>query len=194
MQDQDNARSIMTDANLPSPADILAFWRDAGMAKWYIKNDAFDAEVRHSFLGLWEAARAGELAEWEETDDGALALVIALDQFPRNMFRGDARTFSTDDQALAVAERAIARGADTRIEPNLIEFLYVPLMHSERLADQDRCIELFRTRGRPENLKFAEIHADIIRRFGRFPHRNLVLGRTTSAEEQAFLDTGGFAG
>ncbi len=184
----------MTDANPPSPADILAFWRDAGMSRWYIKNDAFDAEVRHRFLKLWEAAGAGELAEWEGTDDGALALVIVLDQFPRNMFRGDRRSFSTDEQALAVAERAIARGADTRIDPDLVEFLYVPFMHSERLADQNRCVELFRTRGRPENLKFAEIHADIIRRFGRFPHRNLLLGRTTSAEEQAFLDAGGFAG
>lgn len=179
---------------LPSPADVLAFWRAAGPDKWYIKNNAFDVEVSRRFLQLWEAAGAGELAEWEKTDDGALALVIVLDQFPRNMFRSHARTFSTDDQALAVAERAIARGADSRIEPDLVEFLYVPFMHSERLADQDRCIELFRTRGRPENLKFAEIHADIIRRFGRFPHRNLVLGRTTNAEEQAFLDAGGFAG
>ena len=184
----------MNDANLPSPADILAFWREAGMSKWYIKNDAFDAEVRRRFQRLWEAARGGELAEWEKTDDGALALVIVLDQFPRNMFRSDARTFSTDDQALAVAVRAIAGGADTRIEPDLVEFLYMPFMHSERLADQDRCIELFRSRGRPDNLKFAEIHADIIRRFGRFPHRNLVLGRPTSAEEQTFLDAGGFAG
>jgi uncharacterized protein (DUF924 family) len=184
----------MNDTNLPSPADILAFWREAGISKWYIKNDAFDAEVRRRFQRLWEAARDGELAGWEETDDGALALVIVLDQFPRNMFRGDARTFSTDDQALAVAVRAIAGGADTRIELDLVEFLYMPLMHSERLADQDRCIELFRARGRPDNLKFAEIHADIICRFSRFPHRNLVLGRTTSAEEQTFLDAGGFAG
>jgi uncharacterized protein (DUF924 family) len=164
------------------------------MAKWYIKNDAFDAEVRCRFRRLWEAARAGELTGWEETDDGAMALVIVLDQFPRNMFRGEVRCFSTDDQALAAAERAIASGTDTRIEPDLVEFLYVPFMHSERLADQDRCIELFRTRGRPENLKFSEIHADIIRRFGRFPHRNVLLGRTTSAEERAFLNAGGFAG
>ncbi len=184
----------MTDANLPSPADILAFWREAGMSKWYIKNDAFDAEVRRRFQRLWEAARNGKLTGWEKTDDGALALVIVLDQFPLNMFRGDAQTFSTDDQALAVAVRAIAGGADTRIEHDLVEFLYMPLMHSERLADQDRCIELFRARGRPENLKFAEIHADIIRRFGRFPHRNLVLGRTTRAEEQTFLAAGGFEG
>jgi uncharacterized protein (DUF924 family) len=181
-------------ASLPLPADVLAFWRKAGMAKWYTKDEAFDAEVRRRFLRLWEAAGAGELIAWETTDDGALALVIVLDQFPRNMFRGDARTFSTDDQALAVAARAIARGADTRIAPDLIEFLYMPFMHSERLADQDRCVALFRSRGRPENLKFAEVHADIIRKFGRFPHRNALLGRMTSAEEQAFLDAGGFAG
>src|SRR6185437_8808385 len=124
---------------------------------------------------------AGELASWEATDDGALALVIVLDQFLRNMFRGDARTFSTDANALDVASRAIARGADKRIDPDLVEFLYMPFMHSERLADQERCIALFRNGGRPDNVRFAEIHADIIRRFGRFPHRNEMLGRTTTA-------------
>jgi uncharacterized protein (DUF924 family) len=180
--------------SLPSPADILAFWREASGERWYTKDDAFDAEVRRRFLGLWEAARAGELAAWEETDDGALALVIVLDQFPRNMFRGDARSFSTDDSACAVADRALARGADTRIDSGLVEFLYMPFMHSERLVDQERCVALFRSRGRADNLKFAQVHADIIRRFDRFPHRNLLLGRTTSAEEQAFLDAGGFAG
>ena len=178
----------------PAPSAVLAFWRKAGKDKWYTKNEAFDAEVRQRFLGLWQRAAAGELASWETTDDGALALVIALDQFPRNMFRGDARTFSTDARALEVASRAIARGADKRIDPDLVEFLYMPFMHSERLADQERCIALFQNGGRPDNVKFAEIHADIIRRFGRFPHRNEVLGRATTAEEQAFLDAGGFAG
>jgi uncharacterized protein (DUF924 family) len=184
----------MPDSADIAPAGVLAFWREAGRERWYKRDAAFDTEVRARFLDLWQAAVAGELSSWEASDEGALALTIVLDQFPRNMFRGDARTFSTDDQALAVAVRAIAGGADTRIELDLVEFLYMPLMHSERLADQDRCIELFRARGRPDNLKFAEIHADIIRRFGRFPHRNLVLGRTTSAEEQTFLDAGGFAG
>jgi uncharacterized protein (DUF924 family) len=181
-------------ASIPSPADILAFWRAAGQNKWYTKDDAFDAEVRRRFLEVWQQAAAGQLASWEATDDGALALVIVLDQFPRNMFRGDARTFSTDDNARAVAERAIARGADKRIYPGLVEFLYTPFMHSERLADQERCIALFRNGGRPDNLKFAEVHADIIRRFGRFPHRNRMLGRMTSMEEQAYLEAGGFAG
>jgi uncharacterized protein (DUF924 family) len=184
----------MTTLSSSTPSAVLAFWRKAGKDKWYTKNEAFDAEVRQRFLGLWQQAAAGELASWETTDDGALALVIVLDQFPRNMFRGDARTFSTDARALDVASRAIARGADKRIDPDLVEFLYMPFMHSERLADQERCIALFQNGGRPDNVKFAEIHADIIRRFGRFPHRNEILGRATTAEERAFLDAGGFSG
>jgi uncharacterized protein (DUF924 family) len=110
------------------------------------------------------------------------------------MFRDDARTYSSDALALEAAHRAIARGADGRIEPDLLEFLYMPFMHSEHLADQLRCVELFRNTGSPENLKYAEDHADIIRRFGRFPHRNRILGRMTTPEEQAFLDQGGFSG
>jgi uncharacterized protein (DUF924 family) len=184
----------MSQSKSPTPADILAFWREAGSERWYKKDDAFDADVRRRFLDLWQQAAAGDLASWEVDDDGALALVIVLDQFPRNMFRGDARTFSTDAKAREVAARAIARGADTRIDPGLLEFLYMPFMHSEVLADQERCIALFRGGGRPDNVKFAEVHADIIRRFGRFPHRNAVLGRATTAEEQAFLDSGGFSG
>ena len=127
----------------------------------------------------------------KHTDDGALALVIVLDQFPRNMFRDDTRIYSSDALAREVAGRAIARGADVRIEPALLEFLYMPLMHSEDLADQLRCIELFRAR-HPDKLKYAEVHADIIRRFGRFPHRNRMLGRATTPQEQAFLDGADF--
>lgn len=186
--------SFMSQSASATPADVLAFWRAAGKDKWYTKDEAFDAEVRRRFLGLWQQAAADGLALWETTDDGALALVIVLDQFPRNMFRNDARTFSTDAKALEVASRAIARGADKRIDPGLVEFLYMPFMHSEQLADQERCIALFQSGGRPDNVKFAEIHADIIRRFGRFPHRNEMLGRTTTAAERAFLDSGGFAG
>jgi uncharacterized protein (DUF924 family) len=115
-----------------------------------------------------------------------------LDQFPRNMFRGRAEAFSSDAKARDVAGRAVARGADARIEPALLEFLYMPFMHSEHLPDQLRCVELFRAS--PDNLKYAEQHADIIRRFGRFPHRNRVLRRATTPEEQAFLDEGGFSG
>jgi uncharacterized protein (DUF924 family) len=176
-----------------TPAGILAFWRDAGPDRWYTRDDAFDAEVRRRFFGLWQRAAAGELSSWETSDDGALALVIVLDQFPRNMFRGDIRTYASDARAREVANRAIARGVDTRIDPALREFLYLPFMHSEHLADQLRCIELQRAAGHTESLKWAEHHADIIRRFGRFPHRNRLLGRTTTPEEQAFLDEGGFS-
>jgi uncharacterized protein (DUF924 family) len=182
----------MTGGDTTTPVEILTFWREAGRDRWYEKDDAFDAEVRHRYFDLWRKANAGELSSWEATDDGALALTIVLDQFPRNMFRGRAEAFSSDTKARDVARRAIARGADARIEPALLEFLYMPLMHSEHLPDQLRCVELFR--GSPENFKYAEQHADIIRRFGRFPHRNRVLGRATTPEEQAFLDEGGFSG
>ena len=177
-----------------TPADILAFWREAGRDRWYRQDGAFDDEVRRRYLGLWHEAAAGKLSSWEASDDGALALTIALDQFPRNMFRGDPRTYSSDAMAPEVADRAIDRGADTRIDPALLEFLYMPFMHSEHLPDQLRCVELFRRSGNTENLKYAEDHADIVRRFGRFPHRNRILDRGTTPEEQAFLDAGGFSG
>ena len=176
-----------------TPAEILAFWRDAGPARWYSRDDAFDAEVRRRFLGLWRRAAAGELSSWETSDDGALALIIVLDQFPRNMFRDDIRTYASDRVAREVAHRAVERGVDARIDGALREFLYLPFMHSEHLADQLRCIELSRAAGHTESLKWAEHHADIIRRFGRFPHRNGLLGRATTPDEQAFLDQGGFS-
>jgi uncharacterized protein (DUF924 family) len=184
--------AAMIDDDTPMPADVLAFWREAGRDRWYEKDDAFDAEVRQRYLGLWRRAAAGELSSWEASDDGALALTIVLDQFPRNMFRGSAEAFASDAKALEVASRAIARGTDMRIDPILLEFLYVPFMHSEELADQLRCVELFR--GSSDNLRYAEEHADIIRRFGRFPHRNRMLGRATTPEEQAYLEAGGFSG
>jgi uncharacterized protein (DUF924 family) len=184
----------MTGTREVAPEEILAFWREAGPARWYSKDAAFDDLVRTRFLALWEKATAGGLSSWEASDAGALALVIVLDQFPRNMFRDDARTYSSDPLALEVARRAIARGAGRRIEPELVEFLYMPFMHSEQLADQLRCVELFRDTAKPENLKYAQDHADIIRRFGRFPHRNRLLRRVTTPQEQAFLDQGGFSG
>jgi uncharacterized protein (DUF924 family) len=184
----------MTDARDFTPGEILAFWSEAGPDRWYTRDASFDAIIRSRFLLLWQKAAAGELSSWETSDDGALALVIVLDQFPRNMFRDDARTYSSDALAREVASRAIARGADKRVNGALLEFLYMPFMHSEHLADHQRCVDLFRKTGHSENLRYAEGHADIIRRFGRFPHRNRVLGRTTTPEEQAFLDQGGFSG
>jgi uncharacterized protein (DUF924 family) len=184
----------MTDAREVTPAEVLAFWREAGRERWYKRDDAFDAELRNRFLELWRKAIAGELWSWEATDDGALALAIVLDQFPRNMFRDDITAYSSDGPAREVAGRAVACGADQRVEPALQEFLYLPLMHSEHPADQLRCVELFQKAGNADNLKYAELHADIVHRFGRFPHRNRILGRTTTSEEQAFLDSGGFRG
>ncbi len=174
-------------------AEILAFWSEAGPKKWYAKDDAFDAEIRSRFAATHEAAKSGSLDGWAETPEGALALVIVLDQFPRNMFRDDARAFAAAAKAREIANAAIAKGFATRVAPPLDQFFFLPLMHSEHLADQDRCVAAF-TGGAPENRKYAEVHRDIIARFGRFPHRNAVLGRTTTPEEQAFLDEGGFAG
>jgi uncharacterized protein (DUF924 family) len=184
----------MSETSNVAPAGILAFWREAGRDAWYKRNDAFDAEVRRRYLSVWEQGAAGRLASWEASDDGALALVIVLDQFPRNIFRGTPEAFASDALAREVARRAIARGADSRIDPILLEFLYMPFMHSEHLPDQLHCVALFANTDNAENLKYAREHADIIQRFGRFPHRNRVVGRDTTEEEQAFLDNGGFAG
>ncbi|MET3337901.1 MULTISPECIES: DUF924 family protein [Bradyrhizobium] len=177
-----------------TPSGILAFWREAGRGRWYKRNDVFDAEVRRRFLALWQKAVAGEIASWEASDDGALALVIVLDQFPRNMFRGTPQAFASDALARDVARRAIDRGVDARVDPVLLEFLYLPFMHSEHLPDQLHCVALFQNTEKAENLQYAREHADIIQRFGRFPHRNRLLGRDSTEEEQAFLDKGGFAG
>jgi uncharacterized protein (DUF924 family) len=177
-----------------APADVLAFWRAAGPDKWFAKDEAFDAEIAARFGALWRAAANNEIASWETTPEGALALVIVLDQFPRNMFRGQARTYETDAVARAVADRALERGSDRMVPQLERQFFYLPLMHSEILADQERCLLLARALGDDEVTKYAEIHTDIVRRFGRFPHRNTMLGRATTPDEQAFLDAGGFAG
>ena len=176
-----------------SADDVLAFWREAGYDKWFNKDDAFDAAIREKFLSTYEAAAAGKLSAWEATGEGALALCIVLDQFPRNLFRGDARTYATDPVARAVANRALKRGYDQDVPAELRGFFFLPFMHSEELDDQERCVELYRAAG-SDDLKYAERHRDIIRRFGRFPHRNALLGRPTTPEEQAFLDEGGFKG
>ncbi|MBN8480825.1 MAG: DUF924 family protein [Xanthomonadales bacterium] len=172
---------------------VVAFWRDAGPARWFTKDPAFDARFRDRFLDLHERAAAGALDAWIESAHSALALVVLLDQFPRNAFRGSARMHATDADARRVAARIVDSGIDRDIEPELRVFCYLPFAHSEDLADQDRSVALMRTLG-SEALAHAEDHRDIIRRFGRFPHRNAVLGRSTTPAEQAFLDSGGFAG
>ena len=177
-----------------TPAEIVSFWREAGPDKWWDKDDVFDRTIRTKFLAVHETAVRGELAAWEDSAEGSLALVILLDQFPRNMFRDSARAFATDPQACALARRAIARGFDQAIDETLRLFFYLPFMHSEALADQDRCIALFTALGDAEQSNYAVIHRDVIAKFGRFPHRNRVLGRDTTSAERDFLDGGGFAG
>ena len=174
--------------------EVLAFWRAAGADRWFEKSDDFDRAIREKFLATYEAAARGELNEWEKTPEGALALVIVLDQFARNMFRNDPRAFAADPLALEIAKRALTSGYDGKVEHEFVPFLYMPFMHSENIADQRRCVDLFARYGDPNNTKYAEIHEEIIRRFGRFPHRNKVLGRSTTPEEQTFLDDGGFSG
>jgi uncharacterized protein (DUF924 family) len=179
---------------IATAADVLAFWRAAGEKKWFAKNDAFDADIKSRFLDTYEAAAAGKLSDWEATPESALALTLVLDQFPRNMFRRDARAFAADATARAVADRALARGFDRQVADELRMFFYLPFEHSETMADQDRCCALFKTLGNADLLHWAELHADIIRRFGRFPHRNAVLGRTTTPDEKTYLDNDGFSG
>lgn len=173
--------------------EVVAFWREAGPERWFNKDAAFDERFRSRFLETHYAAARGELDAWQAEPDGVLALLLMLDQFPRNVFRGCAHMYATDPLARRIAEAGIARGFDRAIEAELRLFCYLPFAHSEDLADQDRSVALMRTLG-AEPLEHAEGHRDIVRRFGRFPHRNAMLARTTRAEEQAFLDAGGFAG
>jgi uncharacterized protein (DUF924 family) len=187
-------RAPVQELSLPSAGDVLAYWRALGPQRWFMEDAAVDAEIRAKFEGLYTAALAGSLLDWDDDASGALAHVIVLDQFPRNMFRGNAAAFTAGPLARAAAGRAIAHGFDVEAANAERLFFYLPYMHSEALADQERCRELCLAAGDEDTLKWAELHADIIRRFGRFPHRNAVLRRVTTPEEQAFLDGGGFSG
>jgi uncharacterized protein (DUF924 family) len=178
----------MSGAEIASTADVVAFWRAAGPDAWFKKDATFDDEIRRRFLKTHEAAAAGRLSDWEHSADGALALLFLLDQFPRNMFRGQARMFASDPLARAIAAGAIVRGFDAQVDKEMRGFFYLPFEHSEDPADQARGVAFYKAIGDADGLKWAEVHADIIRRFGRFPHRNAALGRTTTPEEQAFLD------
>lgn len=182
---------------------ILSFWfSEAAKRHWFKSTDAFDAEIRAKFettamnlaaqLDGLKAASDAQLPEWEDTPDTALALIIALDQFPRNMYRGTPAAFAWDPLALAAAQRLVARGADLRIDQSRRQFAYMPFMHAEDLAAQERCVMLCDARLADNTIDHAIIHRDIIARFGRFPHRNAILGRITTPDEQAYLDEGGF--
>ncbi len=184
-----------TTAQAPhDPARVVEFWRAAGPARWFSKDDAFDREFRETFLASHEAAADGRLDDWSASPEGALALLILLDQFPRNAFRGSPRMYATDPIAREIADTAIDANYDTEVAPELRAFFYLPFMHSEDLADQERCVALCEEMGDANTLRHAREHRDIVQRFGRFPHRNAVLGRQSSDDEIAFLDAGGFSG
>ncbi|TIV37966.1 MAG: DUF924 family protein, partial [Mesorhizobium sp.] len=172
---------------------VTKFWRDAGEDAWFEKNDAFDTDFRSRFLELHYAAARRECDDWNAHAEGSLALMILLDQFPRNCFRGTGHMYVTDPLARHFADRAIAAGQDLELDEALRVFLYLPFEHSESLGDQKRSVELTAVRA-ANDLKYAEEHLEIIERFGRFPHRNRLLGRETTPEEQTFLDGGGFSG
>jgi uncharacterized protein (DUF924 family) len=178
-------------------AEVLAFWfgppgeRGKQQKRWFEKSEAFDREVRERFLPLYEEAAAGRLAHLKETAADCLALIVVLDQFPRNMFRGTPRAFATDAAALDAARHAVERGFDRALLPVERLFVYLPFEHSETLADQEKSCELTRPLDAyPETndiYRYAVLHRDIIRRFGRFPHRNAILGRASTPEEVEFL-------
>jgi uncharacterized protein (DUF924 family) len=179
---------------LPDPGEVIAFWQEAGPPKWYRKDEAFDGEIKRRFGALHKRAAPGELEGWAAEPEGALALLILLDQFSRNLFRGSPEAFAQDERARVVACHALDRGFDRKIDEPLRQFFYLPFMHSEGILDQERCVALCHSLADPGNLPFARDHERIIRRFGRFPHRNPVLGRHTTPAEAAFLDGGGFSG
>jgi len=173
--------------------DVVRFWQDAGPGLWFAKDPEFDCRFRERFLLSHEAAACGELAGWIASPYGALGLLLLLDQFPRNAFRGTPRMYDTDAMARTTAKAAIAAGHDRKVPIELRVFVYLPFGHSEDMADQDRSVALSLPLGE-QTFGHAEHHRDIVRRFGRFPHRNAILGRQTTADEQRFLDEGGFAG
>ncbi len=179
---------------MATPDEVIPFWRDAGAAKWFARDDAFDAEFRCRFEHAHHEAARGEYEAWMEKTDGALAAILLLDQFPRNCFRGSAHSYATDGLARRYAERAVVAGLDTQADASLRVFFYMPFEHSEALEDQDRCVSLVANLGNAEYTRFAKLHREIIVKFGRFPHRNAALGRDSTQEELEFLAKGGFSG
>lgn len=183
---------------MTSPQDILSFWLDeVGQKGWYEVKETVDADIRDRFMETWADANEGKFSLWLTYPSGALAYIILMDQFPRNMFRGQADAFASDRAALAAAKSAIERNWDLRIDEPARQFFYLPLMHSENLCDQDRCVRLMCERmpeTRENNLLHARAHREVIRQFGRFPYRNAALGRSDTPAESRFMADGGYGG
>lgn len=179
---------------MTQPAEIITFWRQAGPKRWFAADPGFDREVEARFGAAHRDAASGKLAAWEQDAEGALALLLLTDQFARNLYRHSAHAFATDAMARAIADRAMERGFDAATDPVMRQFFYLPLEHHEDAASQARAVALYEKLGDAKGLQYAHIHADIIARFGRFPHRNAVMGRISTPAEIAFLKDGGFAG
>lgn len=175
------------------PADVVAFWREAGTEKWFKKDAEFDRAIADRFAALHDDAASGRLNDWATTPEGALALILVLDQFSRNMFRGTPKAFAADELGCAIAHRAVEAGFDNLVPEEMRLFMYLPFEHTESIAEQERCVRLCHAFAFSV-LPYAREHERIIRRFGRFPHRNPILGRHMTPAEQAFLDNDGFAG
>lgn len=170
------------------PNDVLSFWFDElSPEDWWKKDDALDATIRKRFGGLHGRAAACELDSWRQTAERALAEIIVLDQFSRNIYRDSAQAFACDSLALALAQEAIVKGFDTKLQESRLAFLYMPFMHSESWVIHERAMELFKAPGLEHNLEFEIKHKEIIDRFGRYPHRNKLLGRVSTPEEKEFL-------
>lgn len=175
-----------------TPEEIIHFWaEEVGEARWFQSDPKLDSEIASRFGEAYASGRDGTLTAWEETPEGALALLLLLDQFPRNMFRGRAQAFATDAQVRAIAGRAIARGFDLEIAGDLRAFFYSPFMHSEHMPDQERCVTLVTERlgQHSHQYPYARAHRDVIAKFGRFPGRNAALGRTSTPAEIEFLNS-----
>ncbi|MBI5753414.1 MAG: DUF924 domain-containing protein [Hydrogenophilales bacterium] len=173
-----------------SPQDILDFWfAEAMRSKWFASTPQLDVAIRDKYEHVWEAALRGGLDGWLNSPEGCLALAIILDQLPLNMFRGTAKRFASEAKSREVARHAIDQDFDKQLDPARLAFLYMPFMHSENLADQDLSVELFEAAGLENNLRFAKHHREIVRRFGRFPHRNAILGRMSTQEELDYLNS-----
>ena len=173
-----------------TPASIIEFWYSERIKKhWFAATPALDTEIRDKYEGLWEQTASGANNHWSETADGALALAIILDQLPLNMFRNQARSFQTEQLAVHMVRRSIEKKLDTQLSKEHLPFLYMPLMHSENMADQDLSVHLYERAGLASNARFARHHREIIRQYGRFPHRNRILNRQSTRLERDYLNS-----
>lgn len=172
---------------------VLDFWWSAGPRKWFARDDAFDRQLEESFGALRARAAEGALDDWMQAPASCLALILLLDQLPRNLFRGSAQAFATDAKARAVADHALGAGFDKAFPANARSFFYLPYMHAEDMDAQEKSVDLYRLLGEDGSYRYALEHMDIIRRFGRFPHRNPAMGRTDTPKEVAYLASGGFS-